>query len=161
LLGLVYFQDGRLQDSERAYKKALEKDPARAGSNIFLALQYMKSGRLDEAQKEFDQFIKKNPTNASAYATKGLIYQNQGKFEEAKQNYDRALRVQPNYAPAANNFAYILAEEGRDLQTALGWAQVARKKNPESPDVADTLGWIYYKLGNQVLARDQLQFAVR
>ena len=54
----------------------------------------------------------------------------------------------------------MLAEEGRDLDTALGYAQSARKKQPESPNIADTLGWVYYKMGNIVLAREQVQFAV-
>src|SRR5262249_8685695 len=97
---------------------------------------------------------------ASAYATKGLIYESQGKINDAKKNYDQALKIDPNYDPAANNLAYILAEEGTDLSTALGWAQMARKKQPDSPNTADTFGWVYYKLGNQVLARDQLRFAV-
>ena len=53
-----------------------------------------------------------------------------------------------------------MAEQGRDLDTALGWAQMARKKQPENPENADTLGWVQYKLGRYILARDQLQFAV-
>lgn len=160
LMGLTYFQAGKLQDSENAYKKAREKDPARTSSDVYLAVQYIQSGRLDEAQNALDQLIKKNPTNANAIAMKGLINENQGKVEEAKQNYNQALKIDPNYDPAANNLAYMLAEEGRDLETALGWARNARKRQPESPSAADTLGWVYYKLGNHVLARDQLKFAV-
>ena len=72
----------------------------------------------------------------------------------------QALQIDPNSEVAANNLAYLVAENGGDLQSALGWAQAARKKQPENPGIADTLGWIYYKLGNHVLARDQLQFAV-
>jgi predicted Zn-dependent protease len=36
---------------------------------------------------------------------------------------------------------------------------VAKKNQPDNPTIADTLGWVYYKLGNYVLARDQVQFA--
>jgi predicted Zn-dependent protease len=60
----------------------------------------------------------------------------------------------------ANSLAYFLAEDGRDLETALKWAQTARRVNPENPNYADTLGWVQHKLGRNVLARDQLQFAV-
>jgi len=49
---------------------------------------------------------------------------------------------------------------GRALNAALGWAQIARKRAPENENAADTLGWVYYKLGSHVLARNQLQFAV-
>lgn len=50
--------------------------------------------------------------------------------------------------------------KGHELDVALRWAQAAKKNQPERPAIADTLGWLYYKLGNYVLARDQLQFAV-
>jgi Flp pilus assembly protein TadD len=36
---------------------------------------------------------------------------------------------------------------------------MARRKQPENPAIADTLGWVYYKMGNYVLARNQLLFA--
>jgi predicted Zn-dependent protease len=160
LMGIVYSQGSRPQDAEQAFNKALQKDPARTSSRFFLADQYIKTGRLDEGLRQLDELIQKNPYNAGAYATKGLVYENQGKLEEAKQNYAQALKLDPNLDSAANNLAYILASEGRDLNTALGWAQTARKRLPESPSAADTLGWVYYKLGNQVLARNQLQFAV-
>ena len=67
--------------------------------------------------------------------------------------------MDPEYSTAGNNLAFILAEEGKDLNAALGWAQMARKNQPESPGIADTLGWVYYKLGSYLLARNQLEFA--
>jgi Flp pilus assembly protein TadD len=100
--------------------------------------------------------IKKNPSNAGAYTVKGMIFEKQGKLEEAKQNYALALKVDSNYETAGNNLAFLLAEQGKDLNTALSWAQMARKKQPDSPGIADTLGWVYFKLGSYVLAREQL-----
>jgi tetratricopeptide (TPR) repeat protein len=160
LLGMAYSQAGKPQDSERSYKKALELEPGRSSSDAFLFSDYIKNGRTDDALKQLDEVLKKNPSNAQALAVKGQIYQSQEKIDDAKRTYQDALKVDPNLDIAANNLAYILAEEGRDLNSALGLAQIARKKQPESPSVADTLGWVYYKLGNQVLARDQLRFAV-
>jgi len=160
LLGLVYSQSGRSQDAENAYKKALEKDPNRTSSDAYLFADYMKNGRTTEGLQKLDDIIKKSPLNANAYGAKAQIYETQGNFEQAKVNYTQALKVDPNAEIAANNLAYILAEQGSDLNAALGWAQVARKKRPDNPDIADTLGWVYYKLGNYVLAREQVKFAV-
>ena len=47
------------RSAEKAYKKALEKDPAGASSDVYLAVQYIQSGRLDEGLKELDELIKK------------------------------------------------------------------------------------------------------
>jgi tetratricopeptide (TPR) repeat protein len=160
LIGMVYMQAGKPEEAEKAYRKALEKDPNRTSTDVYLAAQYIQTGRLNEGLERLDELIKKNPANASAYGAKALIYQRQGKVDDAKQSYSQALKVDPNFESAANNLAYILAEEGRDLETALNWAQMARKKEPNNPSIADTLGWVYYKLGNHILARDQLLFAV-
>jgi Flp pilus assembly protein TadD len=89
-----------------------------------------------------------------------MICEKQEKVDEAKQNYLLALKADPNNETAGNNLAFILAEQGQDLTTALGYAQIARRKQPDNPAIADTLGWVHYKMGNFLLARDQLQFAV-
>jgi len=159
LMGLAYSQAGKLQESETAYRKALDKEPDRAASNAYLAAQYIQSGRLDDGLQQLDALLKKNPFDASAYATKGLISETQGKLDAAEQNYAQALKIDPNSYAAANNLAYLYAEQGRNLEVALNWAQTARKQEPENPNCADTLGWVQYKLGRHVLARDQLQFA--
>jgi tetratricopeptide (TPR) repeat protein len=159
LLGLANFQANRLEESEKAYKKAIEKDPNRVSSYVLLVGQYMQSGRTEDGLQELALLLKKDPNNAFAYATQGQFHQNQGKMDEAKKDLAEALKIDPNYDPIANNLAYILADEGHELNNALTWAQMARKKKPENPSYADTLGWVYYKLGNLLLARDQLQFA--
>jgi tetratricopeptide (TPR) repeat protein len=160
LLGAVYTQAGKLKEAEDAFKKALEKDPKRSNADALLASQYIESGRLDEGLGKLNDLIKKDPGNAAALGVKGSIYEQQGKLAEAKEVYAQALKADPKMDAAGNNYAYILAEEGRDLETALNLAQTARKNQPNSPDIADTLGWIYHKLGNQGLAKEQLLFAV-
>src|SRR5262249_39169789 len=110
--------------------------------------------------KLLDEMTKKDPAYASGYGAKGYIYQTLDKFEEAKQNYIKALQLDPNLDSAAVNYAYILANQDQDLVTALTWARMARRTRPENADAADTLGWVEYKLGHYVLARDQAQYAV-
>jgi tetratricopeptide (TPR) repeat protein len=159
LLGAAYEQAGKPQDAENAYKTALAKDPGRTSSEASLFNEYMKNGRSEDGIKVLDEMTKQDASKAAAYLAKGMVLQGQGKIEEAKENYAQALKADPNSPWAANNLAYLLAEEGKDLNSALGWAQSARKSQPDSPDIADTLGWVYYKMGSYVLARDQVRFA--
>ena len=160
LLARVYSSARQLPESEEALKKALEKEPGRASANLSLVLVYIQTRRFDAAVNALDSMLKSNPADAGAYAMKGSIYENLGRHEDAKQNYLQALKVNPNFASAANDLAFILVEEGRDLDSALGWAQTARRGDPKSPTIADTLGWVHHKRGNNTLALDQLRFAV-
>jgi tetratricopeptide (TPR) repeat protein len=77
----------------------------------------------------------------------GALYDAQKKSDLAKKYYEEALRVNGQFAPAANNLAYILAENDTDLNRALELAKLAKEKLPEDPGVMDTLGWVYYKKG--------------
>ncbi len=138
----------------------MENDPARTTADVYLFADYIRDGRIDDGLKTLDDVIKRNPSNANAIGVKAQVYQSQGRIDEAKDSYMQALKVDPNFEAAANNLAWLLAEGGTDLNTALNWAQLARKKQPENAEMADTLGWVYYKLGNYVLARDQVKFAL-
>ncbi len=66
---------------------------------------------------------------------------------EARPLYEQILRIQPDQSIALNNLAFLLAEEGTDLDMALTLAQRAKQKAPNDPMISDTLGWIYIKKG--------------
>jgi Flp pilus assembly protein TadD len=55
--------------------------------------------------------------------------------------------------------AFILADHGRgrkDIERALTLAQKAQSLSPESPTIFDTLGWVYYRLGDMKQAVEWL-----
>ena len=48
------------------------------------------------------------------------------------------------------------AEQGGNLDEALGFAQVAKEKMPDNAAVVDTLGWLYYLKGRYLSAISEL-----
>jgi tetratricopeptide (TPR) repeat protein len=55
------------------------------------------------------------------------------------------IKKEPNNVIALNNVAYILAEDGKDLDQALTLVQRAKQQAPGNDDITDTLGLIYVK----------------
>jgi Flp pilus assembly protein TadD len=53
---------------------------------------------------------------------------------------------------AANNLAWIYAENSGNMDLALRLAQTARTALPNQPEVHDTLGWVYVKRNELPLA---------
>jgi tetratricopeptide (TPR) repeat protein len=159
LVAQALFNLQRFEDAETALRKSIEKEPNRSSAYTALGQVYLKAGKLDKIPAEMDAVLKIDPKAAFAHVLKGFAFQLLGKSAEARQGYLDALDVDPNNVFAANNLAYLLAQEDSDLTTALKWAQNARRLEPASGEVADTLGWVYHKQGNYVLARDQLRFA--
>ncbi len=57
------------------------------------------------------------------------------------------LKIQPDNPVALNNIAYTSADNDKDLDQALSYAQLAQKKSPNDLNIEDTIGLIYYKKG--------------
>jgi len=82
-------------------------------------------------------------------------------YDAAVNNYRKALELDQNSSLAANNLAWLYAEQSKgNLDEAVRLSQGAVQKNPNVAGFADTLGWIYYKKGLHGAAVDQLRNAV-
>jgi Flp pilus assembly protein TadD len=44
-----------------------------------------------------------------------MIQERQNKYDEAQAQYRQTLKLNPKFAPAANNLAWLMAEDGADL----------------------------------------------
>ena len=66
-----------------------------------------------------------------------------------------------NAPVAANNLAFIYAEEGTNLDVALQLANSAKQRLPEESSVDDTIGWIYYKKNQPDLAVRPLEESLK
>jgi len=105
------------------------------------------AGNTDQAIATYQESVKINPTDSRFYVLLGEMYESKHQFPEAKQMYQKALAIQPDNALAKNNMAYLMLQEGGNVDVAFGMAQEARRGMPDSPNSADTLGWAFYQKG--------------
>jgi Flp pilus assembly protein TadD len=56
--------------------------------------------------------------------------------------------LKPDNAHAYNALGYSLAERGLRLPEALALIKKAVELSPEDPYIMDSLGWVYYRMGN-------------
>src|SRR5262249_17802355 len=75
--------------------------------------------------------------------------------------YQQALNIQSDNPTASNNLAYVILEQGGNVDLALAMAQTARRGRPDWPNAADTLGWAYYQKGVYQSAIDLFQESLR
>ena len=87
------------------------------------------------------------PNNAAVLSTLAIVLEAAGRNPEAGEAYSAILKLDPNNALAMNNFAFLLAESGDDLDRALAMAKRAKEILPNLIEISDTLGWIYLKKG--------------
>jgi Flp pilus assembly protein TadD len=105
----------------------------------------VRTNSIDKAIEGYNTAIQKDPNSISAYMGLGMIYDSRKDVAKAKEYYQKALKINPRFPPAANNLAYLYAEDGENIDLALNLAQDAKAQVPDDPHISDTLGWIYYK----------------
>lgn len=164
ILGEMYTRNRQLDKALEEFHKAAELEPTYATAYNNIGHILFLKGLPDKAIEQFNEAISYNPNYAEAYSNLGEVYITKGMYQEAVERYKKAIEVLPVSAlisvPVYNNLAYIYAEEGGNLDKALSYAQRAAELVPKDPDVADTIGWIYYKKGNYDEAVDNLRVAV-
>ncbi len=160
LAGRYYMAVNDPAAAERALKHALTIDANNMGVYSLLGQLYASQNRLADATKEFETIAQKQPNSVSAHTILGVLLQLQNRNDEARQRYQKAVEIDPRSAVAANNLAWLYAEEGTQLDMALQLAQSAKAHLPDMPEVSDTLGWVYYKKNMAVLAVRPLREAI-
>ena len=147
LLGTVHARESRPDEAERAFRKEIEIEPRQIASYVALARLLYTNNRLDDALHEVDDALRINANNPRALMLSGMFCELRGDFSRAVERYEQVLEISPDFAPAANNAAYLYAEEFGDLDKGFVLAQRARDVAPGNGQLADTLGWIAYRRG--------------
>ncbi|HEY4362536.1 MAG TPA: tetratricopeptide repeat protein [Bryobacteraceae bacterium] len=138
-------RDEKYEQAIQSYQELLQTEPKSADLLFKVAETYRRKGDINQAINGFRQCSQAAPTDTSCLLQLGLLMDGTGRRDQAQPVYEQILKIQPDNSVALNNLAYMKAESGQDLDTALQMAQRARQKVPNSPDIADTLGWIYIK----------------
>ena len=143
----------------RALQDALSLDPSNLQAYLELTRMYVEAGRLDDARAQLEAIVARQPNAVWAHTTIAISLELQNRKTEARDRYRKVLEIDPRAAIAANNLAMIYVEEGQNLNQALQLAQTAMQQQPESPEVNDTLGWVYLKQNLPGLAVRPFEFS--
>lgn len=147
LEGMALLLQGKGATGEARLRRAIELDPADMEAYQLLATYLARTGRMDETIRTYEQAVSAQPNNARLHFVLATLYESQGVRDKAREHYEAAIRVDPEFGVAKNNLAYLLAEEGRDLDRALDLAQEAKALLPDNPSAADTLGYVLLRKG--------------
>ncbi|MGA7287944.1 MAG: tetratricopeptide repeat protein, partial [Terriglobales bacterium] len=141
---LLLDQKKDLPGAEAEFKQAADLDKNNSQALIQLGIVLNMSGDSDQALQVFIDGAKANPKEVSFYILAGGIYEKKQDWDHAKQQYQKVLEVQPDNPLASNNLAYVILQQGGNVDVAFAMAQTARRQLPDNPDSADTLGWAFY-----------------
>jgi tetratricopeptide (TPR) repeat protein len=136
----------RFDEAESSIGRALQLDPTYAPAFEIKAFLALERGDREGALAALDEAAAMVPGQAQYSYAAASIARESGNHELAIAYLEEALSRRPGFAAAANDLAWLLADEDRDLDRALELAQRSARRNP-SPNTLDTLGWVRYQRG--------------
>ncbi|MCX7797729.1 MAG: tetratricopeptide repeat protein [Melioribacter sp.] len=102
-----------------------------------------------------------DPKNIDVLGMAALIYDSQKNFIMSDSLYSMALKIDSTNALILNNYAYSLAERGIRLEEALKMSKKAVEKDPQNASYLDTIGWVYYQLGDYLTAKKFIEDSLK
>ena len=134
--------------AEKSLVKAIELKADNAQAYGLLLQIKSGAGQQEEALRILDEYLKAFPNDAAARLQRGYVLQQLGRNDDARAAFTALIEANPEFAAAYNNLAALESEEFGNLEVAAGHARKARSLDPSQPAIADTLGWIEWRLGN-------------
>ncbi|MFA5805662.1 MAG: tetratricopeptide repeat protein [Melioribacteraceae bacterium] len=142
---------------EKAYK--LNPNDVTVLSALGYTLNQLKNDK--EALVHLNKALIIEPNNIQVISVLALIHESQKEYQISDSLYTSALKIDSSNVLIMNNFAYSLAERGIRLQDALTMSKKAIGAEPKNSSYLDTIGWIYFRLGDFKKAKKNIEEAVK
>jgi superkiller protein 3 len=116
-LAMTYDAKKEYGESEAAYKKAIEFNPAESAYHVNLSLAQLASGKTEESQASIVKAAELNPANAGmAYYNMGATLINRNKPKEAITFFKKAVELDPLYSNAFYQLGITLIGENENAE---------------------------------------------
>ncbi|HUA19928.1 MAG TPA: tetratricopeptide repeat protein [Bryobacteraceae bacterium] len=133
-------------------QKMAAQNPSSAAIQIRIAQAQQQDGNLPGALQAAQRAQQLAPGQKGLNAILGSIQDQMGKYPAAIASYRKALAESPDDPVVLNNLAFLLADNGGNLNDALQMITKAVQKAPNSGSLRDTMAWVEMKRKNSAAA---------
>ena len=120
---------------------------------------YLREQKYPQAETAFSRALQVVPDDPGLLYGRGLAYASAGNIDLAVQDFQRLLKIKPGDVDASNALGFTLADANRDLPEAERLIRSARAAKPDDPAIADSWGWLEYRMGHLDQAEQTLRGA--
>lgn len=166
------YVDARLQiaaiyEAQERYPEALEEiDRVRAlrpqrPLDIHAAALRIELGDFDGGVELLEGLLDGSEDDLEVLYQLGIQHGVHGRDDEALRYMQRVLEIDGNNANALNYIGYAWAERGENLEEAEALIRRALEIAPDDGYITDSLGWVYYKMAEDLFAEARRDEALR
>lgn len=155
----VFEAEKNTESQESELMQAMTLDPNYLPAYSSYAALLVGRDQTAEAIAQYQKVVDKRPS-APVYTLLGILEDSRSNTADAEKHYRKALDIAPDSPIAANNLAWLITQNGGNLDEALQLSTASVAKNQTVAGFYDTLGWVYLKKGLYSPAVEQLRKAI-
>lgn len=157
----IYFDQRNFSGAEQVLRRAIA-DPKhrRLSFYVTLALLYAESNDAGRGMAIFEQARRELGDDSRVLSEYALFLDKMGDTAGALARMQEVLRLDPQDPYALNYVGYSWADRGENLEQARLYLEEAASLKPEDGAIRDSLGWVYFRLGDYQRAVVELEQAL-
>ncbi len=136
------------------------EQPGKMSFYVVLATLYRENDQQQKGRSTFDTAVELFPESDELLFEYGLFLEQVGDQDGVMEKMQQALQLEPKNAAALNYVGYTWADNGENLEQALNYIEQAIALKPEDGFIRDSLGWVYFRLGEIDRAIKELERAL-
>ena len=153
-------EENQKDEARKVLAAVTAVDPGNTDALFLSAGLDFNERRLENARGTLNVLFKTDAKNVNALVLAGQVEEAADNQRDAAEHYQKAIALDSSNVFALNNLAYIMSRDPARVDEGLTFARKAKELAPESPQVLDTLGWLYYRKGFYPQAARELEAAL-
>ncbi|MDI6740851.1 MAG: tetratricopeptide repeat protein, partial [Candidatus Edwardsbacteria bacterium] len=158
-LGVCQLQAGQADSAEQSFKQA-RKRGNKMDMDYLFGFGYSQLEQYDKAIPYYLKAYPKRKKDASFLFNLAAACERAGDFYKSEQYFKELLQRDPGHASAQNYLGYMYADKGVNLDQAKTLIAQALQKEPDNAYYIDSMGWVYFRLGQLAEAQASIERAV-
>lgn len=151
-LAAMHVKMGAIAEAEQWYRKAKEEYPRDARPWFEYGAALLVADRVEESKAHIDKAVEigaqLDSLGVDVPLMRGLLARRMNDYEAAEAHFTEVLKNSPGHVEALRQLPLVLIEQADDAkrQRAMRIARLLARRYPDQPQVASTLGWVYFRL---------------
>ncbi len=146
-------KQGKLREARALVQQVPERKPEDARAKLVAESQVLRDvKRWPEAHAVLVSANERFPSDIDLLYEQAMIAEKMNRVDEMERVLKRVIDLKPDHHHAYNALGYSLAERNQRLPEARDLIAKAVELAPNDPFIADSLGWVEFRLGNHAPA---------
>lgn len=155
-------RQGKLPQAREIVRSLPERTPEEKKQKFLAEVQLLRDAK--QYQAAYDMLAKASadePDNGDLLYDQAMVAEKLNRLDEMERLLRRLMVLKPESQNAYNALGYSFADRKIRLEEARTLIQKAVQLAPEDPFIADSLGWVEFRLGNNAEATRILEAAYK